>query len=389
MYFHNPYRGDSTLTYQILYLEFLRDMFNLRKKEDLVEFRRAVTGLEIVLSGRRDDLYLKRLREINSDEAELKEKGISSSDREVWFFDEKAKLLTELIQRCISEQVKAREFIYDSEIAKKIGNELNKDRGQNLIITGSTGSGKSYTAIAIAQQLSGITGAKFDIKKHVCFSPEQFIETYNDEKLTPPGSIIIFDEIGVSFGSRDALTHANKTFAKLLQIIRHRAVCVIFTTPDLSFLDSQGRKMMHYWFKTEQLDRNKGWCILTPYMIKIDQNKGKMLTIFPKMGYNSIDKLYVHKIEDEDSKVYEKLAKTFKDDVAEKAATSLSEKPVDDPKYETFKLYKAQGLLVKEIVVKMNVSGKTVARYNKRFQEEEFYRTKNKILQSKSGEAGK
>lgn len=367
--YNSYYKKDgSSLTYQTLYLQWLDKIFELRHEEELAEYRRAVSGLEICMAGRDDDLFIRDMRELDSKHAKLVEsKGRQIAD--VWYFDEKAKLLISLVKRVISENIKAREHIYDSEIIKMIKKELKNKRGQNLIITGPTGLGKSWTAVALALEAVRDTDIPFDITTHVCFTPEQFSRVYNDEALTPPGSVIIFDEIGVTFGSRDALTAVNRTFSKLLQIIRHRAVLVIFTTPDLSFMDNQGRKMMHYWFKAERIDRKKNWCVLTPYRVVVDQNTSKVFYMFPKIEYSSLDKLLVHRIPEDVAKEYEKVSKAYKDTVAKNTQEKFEALESTNPKYELFVEYRKKGLKLGAIAETMGVDRKTITKYNKTYHQ--------------------
>jgi hypothetical protein len=152
------------------------------------------------------------------------------------------------------------------------------------------------------------------------------MQGFNDIENTPPGSILIYDEAGVTWGARDAMSEANKLFGQLMQIMRHRQICLIMTAPDLSFLDVQGRKMLHWWFETVKLDKRSGICNIKPHTVEIQQQSGQILYPFPKFenGTEVINSLQVLKPSDELTSAYEINTKTYKDAVATRIGNRYS-----------------------------------------------------------------
>ena len=84
---------------------------------------------------------------------------------------------------------------------KSIQNRLlRKNKNWLSIVCGDTGSGKSYSALTLANAISprGIT-----IKRNMVFNPIQFLEKINDKSKLQKGDVIIFDEAGVGMSARE------------------------------------------------------------------------------------------------------------------------------------------------------------------------------------------
>lgn len=127
-------------------------------------------------------------------------------------------------------------------------NELKKDvdagHNKNLLIIGAPRTGKSYAALRIAELLD----PAFTVE-HVVWTIPQFLELINSDKLKD-GSAIIFDEAGVSINARNWYEKTNKEAMMILQTYGYRHFIVIFTTPSMSYLDSQSRKLFNYSIET-------------------------------------------------------------------------------------------------------------------------------------------
>jgi len=146
----------------------------------------------------------------------------------------------------------------ETDFFSAIKNRLNKEnRNWLCAITGDTGSGKSYTALRIGE----ILDPGFSISS-VAFDPKEFITLVKNGKkgdnggfipLTK-GSIIIFDEAGVGMAAREWQSIQNKLMGYILQTFRFKNYGVIFTVPDLSFIDVQARKLFHNYIKTREID---------------------------------------------------------------------------------------------------------------------------------------
>ena len=143
------------------------------------------------------------------------------------------------------------EFITDN-----IKDRLLK-RNQNwlAVICGGTGSGKSYSALRLAESLD----ASFNIDR-VVFGSGEFMELINSGKLQA-GNVIIYDEAGVGIPAREFATLSNRLLMYVAQTFRHRNLGVIFTVPSFSFIDVQARRLLHAYIETLSINRHENVCI--------------------------------------------------------------------------------------------------------------------------------
>jgi len=160
---------------------------------------------------------------------------------------------------------------------------LKKNKNWLCICCGDTGSGKSYSAIALANMISprGIT-----IKRNVVFNPIQFMERINNKKDLKKGDILIFDEAGVGMSSREWYSVQNKLLGSILQTFRNLNLGVIFTTPNLSFMDVQARKLFHNYLETSTIDYKNKISYLKVYNIQHNSRLDKTYYKTPKFWIN-------------------------------------------------------------------------------------------------------
>jgi hypothetical protein len=169
--------------------------------------------------------------------------------------------------------------LYISRIKDRL---LVKNKNWLCVVVGDTGSGKSYSAISLGCEISG------EERVFVVLTPKEFLELLNSGKLKK-GDTIIADEFGVSMNSRDWYSIQNKLLGAVLQTFRNLNVAVIFTTPNLDFIDSMARKLFHCLMITQQIDYDRSVSYLKPYDIVVNQMFGKTFYNFPVF---TIDKQY-------------------------------------------------------------------------------------------------
>ncbi len=107
-----------------------------------------------------------------------------------------------------------------------------------VIFVGETGSGKSYSALALAEMID----PNFDISK-VVYTPEEFFEVLD---RVGKGEVVIFDEAGVGVPAREWQTIQNRLMSYVLQVFRYKNIGVIFTTPSSDFIDKHVKLLCHY-----------------------------------------------------------------------------------------------------------------------------------------------
>jgi hypothetical protein len=166
------------------------------------------------------------------------------------------------------------------DIFNKFVNRIRaRTRFQNknwlAIICGETGSGKSYSALSFAKLIGG--------KVFIVFTPLEFLQLLNNQKLSK-GDVIIFDEAGVGMSSREWYSVQNKLLGTILQTFRNMNVSVIFTTPNLSFIDVQARKLFHCYMETSYINYEEEEAYLKVYDIQVNSRLDKLYYKKPKFS---------------------------------------------------------------------------------------------------------
>lgn len=101
--------------------------------------------------------------------------------------------------------------------------------------------------------------------------------------------------------SREWYSVQNKMLGAVLQTFRILNVGVIFTTPDLSFIDVQARKLFHNYLETAYLDQKEELAYLKIYDIQVNSRFDKIYYKHPRFktdrGVVSLSHLVVPKPE--------------------------------------------------------------------------------------------
>jgi len=146
-------------------------------------------------------------------------------------------------------------------------------------ITGRHRVGKSLSAIGFADILDPtfITC----LEKRVVYTPEDFSEAV--QKLDEDGVIggaIVWDEANLGLSSRDWYTLANKHINFTIQAFGYLRPMVFFVTQDVTFIDSQPRKLFHAFYEVERTS-NK-FAKIRCFKIAINKRTGKMYYSYPR-----------------------------------------------------------------------------------------------------------
>ena len=177
-------------------------------------------------------------------------------------------------------------------------------------IVGATGSGKSYTSISLAEQLN----EKFS-DEYIIFNPKDFMKLIVDEEKTPMGTVIIYDELGVSMSARNWQSITNKIINYVLQTFRHRKLIVFFTVPDSQFVDKQTRKLFHAMFEMRSINIDKGYSVIKPKFIQTNPATGKVyhkyLRVINEKGMIPLSRVKIEMPNKELSVKYEKKRSQF------------------------------------------------------------------------------
>ena len=121
-----------------------------------------------------------------------------------------------------------------------IKSRVDKNQNYILLFVGQTGTGKSYSAMSLGEEID----PDFNIKR-IVFSAEEFIDILNNDDTLVRGSVIMWDEAGVGMPAREWYSVSNKVISYIVQTFRVRGYILIMTTPSLSYIDSQIRSLFH------------------------------------------------------------------------------------------------------------------------------------------------
>lgn len=162
-------------------------------------------------------------------------------------------------------------------LIRRIQTRINQhNRNWMCIITGATGSGKSYTGMTLAKLID----STFDINR-VVFTSRDFMALLNSGTLHK-GDAILFDEAGVGMPSREWYSLSNKMLNYVLETFREQNLCVIFTTPSFDFIDSQARKLFHTFIQTAAINRKEERVITKWFDLQHDPRSGETYFKYPR-----------------------------------------------------------------------------------------------------------
>lgn len=237
---------------------------------------------------------------------------------------------------------------YDIIIRQRINRRLKK-QNKNWIacICGEPGSGKSYAALVIAKDINS--------KVHLVFSPIEFMELLVSDNLKA-GEVILFDEAGVGMAARDWQQVQNKLMGSILQTFRHKNLAVIFTTPNLSFVDVQARKLLQCYMETRFIDFKNGINYLNILNIEIHSRQDEIFFKNPVVYGKEHYPFYVNEIgvplpDAETIKWYEEKKQAFTKSLNEKALNDLQAK-VEIKKPNPDSVIEKVSAVVKEVLAR-------------------------------------
>jgi hypothetical protein len=156
----------------------------------------------------------------------------------------------------------------------------NLKKNMLSLTTGGAGDGKSWATIIHNYFID----PRFTLDK-IVWNENQFYDALGNIKYI--GEFILWDEAGLGIPAKEWYSIINRTIGKTLQILRADVRGgVTFTTHDLSFIDSQSRKLLNYFF---QMQKRTSPNESTMYMREIMTNRmtGKILMPYPRLRIGS------------------------------------------------------------------------------------------------------
>ena len=340
---------DQSFTWEDIWFIHLNKFANAMSSGDLDSYRLNLQTMESLLSHKIDGEYEDNKACLNIDYK------VNKDISEVNYYEQLGQELIKLMGRATSKKEDLTEHIDSSTILKNIVSQLKNGIGQNLMITGKMGSGKSWASLRFAEEVANQTGGKFSAE-HVVSTLEDFMTLYNDKDLCPPGSVIIFEEVGVNVNSKKAMSKINIAFADVFQTSRYRELLLILNAPAVSFLDKTPRSLLHWWLQTDRLNKIRGYCEIKPHMVELDQIRGELLFPYPRYKDNQrITRLNIGIPSKTLREEYEKTSRAYKDKVGKDSLYSISNNGFDYLETQYIQMRK-EGKTQKEVLKELGKS---------------------------------
>lgn len=250
-----------------------------------------------------------------------------------------------------------------------IKKRIEKNKNLILVINGETGSGKTYAALRLAEDLSKELGNEFTIKNNMDFNFVSLLEKmeYVDGNKKP-GTVFLFEEvgsIGSGAGSKQWQSKANQMFSSFGQTSRHLRQIFIMTCPLFTNLQSDTRKLCHMQWEMAGINYQNKLSYVRPFRLQVNQTSGKMYMKYLRFkkdgrGYRlkRLDmEMPSQSIVEEYEKAKHKFTSTLNRSIIEKTHEEANKKHgnaiVDK---ELVQMYLEQGKSVREIATKFGVT---------------------------------
>jgi len=177
-------------------------------------------------------------------------------------------------QTDIKEKAKKKETIFAKYVKDRI---FKQNKNFFMIIVGGVGTGKSYSALRLCENLD----ESFSIDR-CCFRAKEFIlkvdnlislAEQNNEEFK--GKAIIWEELGVEHNAREFMSISNRAVNYFFQTCRSLNLIFIMSVPYLSYVDSATRKLAHCIAETQGINHRKKQVTLKIKFLQVAPFTGK------------------------------------------------------------------------------------------------------------------
>jgi len=213
---------------------------------------------------------------------------------------------------------------FEKWIAQKKRRITRKNKNWLCLLGGDTGSGKSYTGARICELVDSTfipTIKKEGIKSRVAMGETKELLNVLDSGNLKRGSMVMFDEAGVAISSRDWYKEMNKMIMYILQTFRHMNIGVIFTVPDISFIDKQARSLFHSFIHCIDINYQKQKVLIRPYTLQNNPYTSDTYRKHPRFKGKRTTEFFVSKPSKEFIDRYEPLKEQLSERLRTRALT--------------------------------------------------------------------
>lgn len=160
-----------------------------------------------------------------------------------------------------------------------------RNQSWSAVFVGPTGSGKSYSALALAWLLDRTEDDKprFSIDK-VCFSAAEFAGLM--AKNWEQGECILIDDAALNVAyNRESMTKIVRRISQIFMSMRYKNLIVLLSLPSFSMLDLNVRQLLHGYFQTIKIDREKQMVQCKYHILQCDSRHGTLYHHRPEQVY--------------------------------------------------------------------------------------------------------
>ena len=129
---------------------------------------------------------------------------------------------------------------------KTFENYLLKNKSTIGIILGARGTGKSAIGMSILENFASKTKKNIYALGFKQSAVPKWIKVIKDIEDIEENAMLLIDEGGIEFSSRDAMSNANKLLSKILLIARHKDLSVMFISQNSSNLEINAIRQADY-----------------------------------------------------------------------------------------------------------------------------------------------
>lgn len=151
-----------------------------------------------------------------------------------------------------------------------IKGRIKKNRNFLGLISGPTGSGKSWAGLSICSRIDPTFGPD-----RIIMRMRDLMKLINSGKLKGVGRAILWDEASIDIDSKSWQSLTNKLVNSLLTTFRHQRIILLFTTPYMDFIDAATRKLFHAEFSTIGINYENKRTLLKPQRIQYNSRYKK------------------------------------------------------------------------------------------------------------------
>ncbi len=204
--------------------------------------------------------------------------------------------------------------------------------GTNIIVTGPSGSGKSYVCERGAELSSKVINGenkKLD-KKHILDTPLNIIGFVKD---SPPGSPGNMEEIGSVYNSRRSMVSENVDINRILDTIRKKKLILFCNCPSIKTADKAFIRHAHIFIEIMGIIKTKKVCIFKAFKCQYNSSMDKMYrhSFKDKRGHD-VKFFYSRMPSDYLIKMYENSKDSFLEDLYNKIKDRALEKEAKEMK---------------------------------------------------------